>query len=361
MADSLCPELDLGEWSDTLLAQLQGRRYPLSGVFDLTERCNLACLHCYINQPAADRAAKTREVTTTQVVNILDQMAEAGCLFLILTGGEVLLRADFPEIFRHALQRGMLVSLFTNGTLVTPRIADLLAEWRPLSIEITLYGATPETYERVTQVPGSYAHCLRGIKLLLERGLTVSLKSVLLTANRHELNGMRALAEQLGVKFRYDGLLWPRLDKSQGPLEYQLSLEDMIGLDSQDPARQKEYNRVAELFGGRMVRAEYVYSCNGGLHTFHIDSSGQLNICTMSRNPAFDLVHGNFQEAWEHLGSLRQKKRKLDTECRTCTIGGLCAQCPGWSQVIHGDDETLVEFICELARLRTTQIQSINN
>ena len=355
------PELELSEWGKQLLQQLQGQRYPLSGVFELTERCNLGCLHCYINQPAASQASRSRELTTVQVTGILDQLAAAGCLFLTFTGGEVLLRPDFAEIYRHARQRGILVSLFTNATLLTPRIADLLVDWRPLSIEVTLYGDTAETYERVTGLPGSFARCRRGIELLLERGLPLTLKSVLLTTNRHELPGMRAYAGQLGVQFRYDGMLWPRLDKGQEPFEYQLPLQEMVELDRQDPERRQEWQKVAERFSGQMVRAEYVYSCGAGLQSFHIDSTGKLSICTMSRQPAHDLLQTSFQAAWDSLGSLREEKRILDTACRTCTLGGLCTQCPGWSQAVHGDNETPVEFVCDLAHLRSIQIQDAQN
>jgi radical SAM protein with 4Fe4S-binding SPASM domain len=352
------PELDLGEWSQTLQAQLQGQRYPLGGTFELNERCNLNCVHCYINQPANNRAAQRRELTTLQVTAILNQMAEAGCLFLLFTGGEILLRPDFPEIYRHALQRGIIVSLFTNGTLLTPKIAELLADWRPNSIEITLYGATPETYERVTRVPGSYARCRQGIELLQERGLPLFLKSVLLTANRHELGAMRSLADQLGIPFRYDAMLWPRLDGSQGPFDYQLPLEEMVALDRQDPDRQAAWDKVAEEFQGQKVRAESVYSCGAGYRSFVVDSAGQLGMCGMSRRPAYDLVQMSFQQGWEALGAQRQLKRQMDTACRTCTVGGLCTQCPGWSQAIHNDNETPVEFVCSLGHLRAKQTQN---
>ena len=284
-------------------------------------------------------------------------MADAGCLFLLLTGGEVLLRPDFAEIYRRARGRGMLVSLFTNATLLTPAIADLLAYSRPQSIEITLYGATQQTYEAVTQVPGSYARCRRGIELLLERGLPLTLKSVLLTTNRHELAEMQTLAEEVGVKFRYDGTLWPRLDGGERPYDHRLSLEEMLALDREDPERRRQWEETAALFGGQLVRAEYVYSCGAGLQTFHVDSAGRMSICTMSRHPSYDLRQMRFEEAWEALGTLRQQRRRLDTACRTCTAGGLCTQCPGWSQAVHGDDETPVAFVCELGRLRAAEFQ----
>jgi radical SAM protein with 4Fe4S-binding SPASM domain len=352
------PEIDLGEWGQAMLSRLNGRRHPLGGMFELTDRCNLACVHCYINQPAGNRAVQAAELTTSQVVGLLDQVADAGCLFLLFSGGEILLRPDFPEIYRHALQRGIIVSLFTNGTLLTARIADMLADWRPRSIEITLYGATAQTYEKVTQVPGSYAHCLRGIKLLQERSLPLSLKTILMTANRHELPGMVALAGQLGTPFHYDGILWPRLDGSQNPFEYQLSLSELIDLDRQDPERQREWSKLVQaISGNKKVRNEYIYSCGAGMRSFHIDSAGRMSICTMSRGTTYDLQQMRFQAAWEQLGELRKIKRQMNTACQSCTIGGLCLQCPGWSQAVHGDNETPVEFVCALGHLRTETAQ----
>ena len=134
-----CPEITLSDVGDELLAQLGGRRYPLGATFELTERCNLRCLHCYIQQPAGSPEAASRELTLPQVRTVLDKMADAGCMFLVLTGGEPLLRPDFPEIWRHAKGKGMLTTLFTNGTLLTPQIADLLGEYRPYAAEITLF------------------------------------------------------------------------------------------------------------------------------------------------------------------------------------------------------------------------------
>jgi radical SAM protein with 4Fe4S-binding SPASM domain len=351
-----CPEVTLGEVGDELLQQLGTRRFPLGGSLELTERCNLACLHCYINRPAASKEVAERELQLPQVKSILDKITDAGCLFLLFTGGEPLLRPDFAGIWRYAKQQGILVSLFTNGTLLTPRIADLLAEWRPTTIEITLYGATPETYERVTQVPGSYARCMRGIELALERGLRLNLKSVVLQSNRHELDDMKAYAERLGVKYRFDGVLWPRLDGGQDALVQRLSAAEIVALDRQYPERQEEYDRLYRQFGATPVRSDYVFSCGAGHRTFHVDSAGRLSLCMMARRPSYDLLEGDFQQGWEFLGSALRRKRTMDTPCRTCTVGALCTQCPGWSQLAHGDDETPVDYVCEMGRLRAAQM-----
>ena len=117
------------------------------------------------------------------------------------------IRDSFDTVYRAARERGLLVTVMTNGTLLTPEIADLFVELRPRAIEITMYGATEETYERVTQAPGSFARFRRALDLLRERSLPLMLKSVLLTLNRHELAMMRALAREFTATFRYDGLL----------------------------------------------------------------------------------------------------------------------------------------------------------
>ena len=360
MVDCLgCPEITLGELGEKLLAQLQGRRYPLSGSLELTERCNLRCVHCYINQPASSAQAAAREMTLPRVRVVLDKIAEAGCLFLLLTGGEPLLRPDFAEIWRYAKQKGMVVSLFTNGTLLTPHLADFLAEYRPRMVEITLYGATAATYEKVTGVPGSYARCRRSIELLQERGLRLNLKSVLLRSNRHEKEAMQAFAEGLGASFRLDGVLWPRLDGGQAVLAERLSPAEVVALDREYPERQREYEDLARRAGPGPVRAERVYACGAGLRSFHVDCAGRLSVCMMSRRPAYDLLHGSFREGWEEvLGPELSKVRSLDTLCRTCTVGALCSQCPGWSQVVHGDHETPVDYVCEIGRLRAMQMAS---
>lgn len=351
-------EIDSNEWSDRLLAPLEGRRYPLGGSLDLTPRCNLNCVHCYIRQPAGDEAVKAGEMTTDQFTWLIDRMAEAGTLFLLITGGEPLLRPDFEQIYTHAKRRGMLISLFTNATLLTPRLADLLAELRPHSIEVTLYGATAETYEKVTGVPGSYQRCRRGIDLLLERGLPLTLKNVQVTLNRHELEEMKSLAAQMGVNFRYDGLLWPRLDGSREPLRYQLPLDELIALDTTDPERAEDWHKVVATNNGKIMRTQYVYSCGAGYHSYHIDHAGRMSICAMSRRYAFDIFKMSFQKAWQNIENVRKIERKIDTPCLSCPVGELCIQCPGWSQVVHGDDETIVDFVCDLGHSRAEQFKA---
>ena len=351
------PEIDIAEWGEGVKSRLGGKRYPYSATFEITDRCNLSCVQCYINQAAGSRAARSTELTTEQAKQILAQIAEAGCFFLTFTGGDPILRSDFPQIYQYAKRLGMVVSIFTNGTLITPEIADMLAEYTPRVIEITLYGATQQTYERVTRTPGAFKRVHRGIKLLLDRQVPLSLKTMVMTINHHELDAMQAFAEGLGVKFRYDGLLWPRLNGDLTPLQYQLPLVDLVNLEFHSEEALTEWIRLSKRFEGQATRRKRIFSCGIGRRSFHIDSQGMLSGCMSVRRPAYDLKEMTFLEGWERLGSQPLQLRQLDTPCRSCTLNDLCNQCPGWSQAVHGDDETPVTFLCQLAHLRAKKIK----
>ena len=186
MGCTVIPELSGDGFFDLFNIKVLERRIPIVGSFELTERCNLSCKHCYINLPTNNRAARAAELTTEEICRILDEMADAGCMWLLLTGGDPFLRPDFLDIYTYTKKKGICVTVFTNGTMITPKIADYFVELPPRRIEITLYGMTEATYEAVTGLPGSYKKCIRGIELLHERGLPLRLKTIGLTINKHD-------------------------------------------------------------------------------------------------------------------------------------------------------------------------------
>ena len=187
------------DFSHHLSQKAAASRIPLSGTVEVTHRCPLRCAHCYNNLPMSDVGACSSEMSYADHCRILDQICEAGCLYLLYTGGEIFARKDFLDIYAYAKRKGLLITLFTNGTLINEEVADYLAEWRPFSIEITLYGRSEETYEKLTGIPGSHGRCLRGIRLLKERGLPLKLKTVAVSLNKHEVWEMKRFAHDLGL------------------------------------------------------------------------------------------------------------------------------------------------------------------
>jgi radical SAM protein with 4Fe4S-binding SPASM domain len=345
------------DFSASLHDSLFAQRIPINGTIEITRRCPLSCLHCYNNLPVQDQAARSSELSYEEHRRIVDEIAEAGCLWLLYTGGEIFARKDFLDIYTHAKRQGLLITLFTNGTLITPKIADHLTRYRPFGIEITLYGRTKETYERLTGVPGSYDKCLQGIHLLMERKLPLKLKTVAVTVNKHEVWDMKRFAEEeLGLEFKFDAMMNPRIDCSQSPLAVRLSAEEAVLLDLQDPGRIESWKKFGSMFNGPVHSAGHdteVYHCGGGLSSFAVDPQGQMSICVLSQVDKYDLRSGTFKNGWEHfLLNARRKKTTMLTKCASCHIKAICGMCPANGELENGHAEKPVDFLCQAAHLR---------
>ncbi len=349
--------LSYSAFSESLHSRQRGLRLPQSGTIEVTRRCPLTCLHCYNNLPMTDASARGRELSYDEHCRLLDELADAGCLWLLYTGGEIFARRDFLDIYTYAKKKGFLITLFTNGTLVTERVADYLVKWRPFAIEITLYGYTKETYERLTGIPGSFEKCLRGIRVLVERGLPLALKTVAVSTNLHEIPDMQRFAEEeLGVKFKFDSMINPRVDCSQSPLEVRLTPEESVALDLADPKRSDEWIKFADHVRGALEEtppADTVYQCGGGINSFAVDPYGGMSICVLSEAHKYNIRAGSFREGWDDF-LLRQRSKKITrpTKCVSCTLKSVCGMCPANGELENGDPEAPVDHLCHVAHLR---------
>lgn len=350
--------LDYGEFSEVLHRKAIAGRLPFEGSLELTPRCNLTCAHCYINLPIADREARRRELCLEETRRILDEVADAGCLCLLLTGGEILVRPDFFDIYLHAKRKGFLLTIYTNGTMITPRKADIFAEWRPFKIEISLYGATQATYERVTGIPGSYARCVQGIDLLVERHVPLELKTVAMKLNRHELALMEAFAEERGLPFHFDSVITPRLDCSQAPLAQRLSPQEVVDLDMADPKRVQAWRDISH--GSEMAaEPDDLLTCGAGLHSFHIDAFGQMFLCMDLRHPDFmyDLRNGTFKEGFYQFFPKVRARKRTKPHLSSLEHTNLCDACPAKNWMETGDPEVPAPYLLEIADLRASALK----
>jgi len=339
-------------------------RKPLLSSLDieLTERCNNACIHCYINLPAQDTKATRRELTTGQWKDILRQAADLGALSVRFSGGEPLLREDFAELYLYARRLGMKVALFTNGRLITPELADLFTRIPPLmKIEISVYGMHPESYDAITCAPGAFNGFRRGVELLKDRQIPFAVKSVLLPPNRAEIAEFESWASTIPGMDRQPAYavfldLRARRDspaKNQLIKTLRFSPEKGVELATR---RDETYRTSMIQFSVKFLhpQGDRLFACGAG-ETGCVDAYGIYQMCMPLRHPevVYDLKRGSLREALSDVFPRWRELRATNPEylnrCALCFLKGLCEQCPGKSWMEHGTLDTPVEYRCQVA------------
>ncbi len=323
-----------GRGSAELHARAYATRIPISGGLELTHRCNLACIHCYVNLPANDRPAQRRELTTTEWFAVIDQIAEAGTLWLTLTGGEPLLRPDFCDIYSYAHDKGIVLNVYTNAVLITERHLEMWRTRPPRMVEVTQYGFKPETYDKVTDAGAQYDRFKTGLSRLRAAGVSVTLKAIAMKATRDEVHDIRRFAEDEGLRFRFDAVLSPRIDGGRKPLEQRLSPDEVAAVEGGDGKRKHELADFCAPRLGTPPPSDKRYQCGAGAATYLIDPYGKLHVCELSRKPGWDVLRDGFAAGFgAPFAKVLDTRRDDMSGCGTCTTGVACSNCTGMAEL----------------------------
>lgn len=173
-------------------------RIPSNGTFELTVRCNLKCKMCLFRQEDSKNSwIKENEKTAQEWIAMAKEVAEAGTLELLLTGGEIFLRPDFCEIYEVIYKLGFIIQLYTNATLVNDKIMETLRKYPPHRIGVTLYGASPDTYEKVCGNSEAFDKAITGIKRLRELPSKLEIRTTLIKDNVDDIDKIEEIAKEL--------------------------------------------------------------------------------------------------------------------------------------------------------------------
>lgn len=355
MSDNTLPT-DYGLLVRELDRRAAAQRQPVNGTFELTERCNLDCRMCYVRHSAGDAARRAKELSAAAWLELARQAVDNGMVFLLLTGGEVFLRPDFFEIYTPLTRLGLLLTLFTNGTLVTDTIAQRLAETPPSRTEITLYGATAATYEAVTGVRGSYARCCAGIEALVKYRVPLGLKATLTRCNVGELETMRQMARNWGLPFSAGWLISKRRDGALSEVEdCRISTDECVELEATDRASADEWTEAA--LRESSLGNDHNFYCQAGKAAFTINPWGEMNPCLYLIQPAARPLEIGFRAAWEQVQRFVDNAPPLAPVCLGCDVRGYCQRCPAWSAMETGTLTEPVPYLCEIAFARKARYQ----
>lgn len=363
VAATTLPEIPLWE-------RVEGKRIPFSFDLEITARCNHDCRHCYINLPAGDKKTAKKELSLEQIGRIADQAIVMGSLWCLLSGGEPLLREDFADIYLMLKKKGLLVSVFTNACLITAEHIALFKKYPPRDIEITIYGITQETYEKVTRRPGSYAAFRRGLDMLLNAGIKARLKAMALRSNVSELPAIAAFCRQHTMDyFRFDPMLHLRFDSNPARnaeiKSERLNADEIVAIEQADTERSAALKKNCDQLifpDGEHRNCHHLFRCGAGNSSFAVSHDGYFRLCSSLWHPEcmYDLKKGTLAEAWNmlvpHVRALTSSDSEFLEKCRSCPIINLCLWCPAHAHLENGRLDAWSEYFCQVAHARALAI-----
>lgn len=311
----------------------------------LTERCHLRCQQCYLVENPRD------EMTTAQLFGVIEQLAEAGALGVVFTGGEPLLRRDIYDLLRHARAQGLVTSLFTAGThcRAPERVAQLKEAGLKLA-SISLYAAEPAIHDAVTQIPGSFEKTIAGVENLIAAGIRVKLKFLQMGSNQEQFLPTYELAKSLGALFSVDFNLTACHDGRRDPLEMQLQEEAALQV-------HRTMMQVAPKSLGAItpsLKSPDGAACGAGHTRIVVGPDGATYPCMDFTESMGNILEQSFEEIWrgQAVADIRSIKRFADPICRVCPDRAFCQRCPSASFVDTGDPNRPSHNTCMTARVR---------
>ena len=349
--------------SQYLYAKADRTNIPLGGTFELTPTCNMNCKMCYVRKDMQDLQEPL--LTVEEWLDIARQAREKGLLFLLLTGGEPFMRRDFKELYLELHKMGFMLSINSNGTLITEKEVDWLKQAAPTRINITVYGASDATYEKLCGNPNGYTQVMHAIRLLKEAGIQVKLNCSITPYNAQDLHEIKKMAVKEGLFLQTASYMYPPLRKGRAHIgknhrfepeqaAYYAALSQYYEFGSQAFLERLEQQKLEENCTAEMpdemkqaVEGREHIRCRAGVSSFWITWNGKMTPCGMMDKPETDVRGEGFAKAWK---STVEKARQIlmPAKCTNCTWKAKCVTCAAMVLAETGDYEKAPEYRCRM-------------
>ena len=305
-----------------LLEDSYREHVPVTVLLELTNRCNERCIHCYVDH------SKSAEMGFCQWKAVLDQLKSLGALILTLSGGESLLHPDFQEIYTYAHRNNFAIRLFTNGLILDHRILELLETYKPLDVQFSIYGHTPELHDSITGVSGSFERTAKALKSVSALGIPVFGKCSWLSQNADYFREIQELVLQMGAEFSGNAMIAPARSPDKNTpgcrvADAQFERLTQWGRSGRDEIQES----IEEPAGDNSLDRNL---CGAGVITMRISAQGDVYPCTDHKRQVGNVKDKSLEDIWNNspfLAKLRRLRHRDRQECLSCELQPDCFHC----------------------------------
>lgn len=325
---------------DKIIIDDYSNNYPKYCVIEIINNCCFACKHCYI--PKEKSCIKINDYK-----KIIDELSNLGCNEILLTGGEPMLHKNFMEFYLYAKKKGFLISINSNLFKLTPSIMKMFIEYKPRLVEVSLYGYDEKSYKNFTGVSNSYNVVIKNIKKLLNEGINVGTKTVLTQSNKNFFFEIQNLAKKLNLPFRYDYIIFPKLDEKNAN-EERLSPSEIVNIIKRDKAATKQLKSEVTNLPFVTTSSNLVFQCSAGKDRLFIDSELNVKPCLLLPIKNKYSKH-SLKNTLLNFNKYKENFKFKNNKCAKCSKKKLCRYCPGRFFMETNDFQKAPKFYCDLA------------
>lgn len=340
---------------------------PLSGTFELSPCCNMDCRMCYVRKSREEVNLAGGEIPAGKWLSMAEECRRAGTLFLLLTGGEPFFYPGFRELYEELAGMGFMISMNTNATMITEKTVSWLSKNPPARMNITLYGASDETYERLCRNPRGYTQTVNAVKMLKKAGISVKFNASMTPWNIGDLDGIYRTAQELDVYVQAAAYMYPpvRKDRERIGQGNRFTAEEAgkweAAIDRKRLTREQYQARVEQIRRNILEKNSADQStqsetgepmrCRAGRTSFWINWKGEMTPCGMMVTPVTYPFRDGLMKAWDELRDATAKIL-LPAKCRGCTMKDLCPVCAASVYTETGAFDTAPEYLCRMTRTK---------
>lgn len=352
-----------------LVAKATEARIPITANFELTPVCNLHCDMCFIRmeQTEVNRMGGLRSLEDW--LEQARQLQQMGTLFILLTGGEPMMYPHFKELYIALKQMGFILTINTNGTLIDEEIASMFQQQKPRRVNVTLYGASNDTYARLCRSSNGFTRCMEGLKRLKERGIDTKMNLSIVRENVHEYPQLLDIARQLDIPAEVNSYMFSCTRSTCSPkrciTEHRLEAHAAGRAEveylrykhgAQYEAYRQEINQLLQLPPAPTPGCGL--DCRAAKSSCWFDWRGRLTPCCVMEEPAVQLKDYPVVQAWQQIVEAGQQL-PIHTECAGCALRPLCNVC--YAAAMHEKQACgNLDYLCDMARAKQEELNETN-
>lgn len=328
---------------------------PVSGNFELTSRCNFNCKMCYIHNR---NSVVNDELPAEEWIEIGRQAVENGMSFLLLTGGEPLIRKDFSEIYSGLKKLGLMISINTNASLLCGDILELFKREPPVRLNISLYGFGDETYKALCENE-CFSKVKNNIENSVEYGLPVRLNCSITPYNFCDIEKIYSFAKELNLNVKSSSYMYPQIRLAgdgfgknscrftpEQAAENRFRSELLYLGKNRFTKKAKSMINSVEQGGLFPEKLDNCMHCRAGKSNFWIDWQGNMSMCGMIPSSGYNVLQNGFLSCWEAVKNERKNVR-LPHKCIDCKFAPVCSVCAAICRCETGSYEETPKYVCE--------------